>query len=349
MQCTHHLIILTSHVILHLLYKHCPLQIPLLYQIIQHKHIICRHFHYITNTEFATSKTDGYFVPSVVSSSRTNLELLQSSNSPFPINANIDERVGSRLSGENFNRMLPFSFTPKSSNDELTLQLGVSDKSTTNSNYLHACYSQQLKRYEKLKKEYDEEKERLRIIIEEISERESELYNHRYVVQPNPTDEQIALLVKENEKLKKSVDELSKNIDRIENGRAFLPPVDVRHHDVHRIQPLAQRPRDIFDRSQSVPCIQPQDSIPMKQLSRPSTERQVRHTISCDESSAYYQVKPSNDSALQDWSLINKVPKFPFVPGEGTSEESQWSCRECTFLNHESLLTCEICNTARHQ
>lgn len=39
--------------------------------------------------------------------------------------------------GENFNKMLPFSFTRKSSSDELTLQLGVSDKSTTNSNYLH--------------------------------------------------------------------------------------------------------------------------------------------------------------------------------------------------------------------
>lgn len=52
-----------------------------------------------TNTEFATSNTVGYFVPSVVSSSRMNSELLKSSNSPFPINANFDEQVNSRLSG----------------------------------------------------------------------------------------------------------------------------------------------------------------------------------------------------------------------------------------------------------
>lgn len=46
------------------------------------------------------------------------------------------------------------------------------------------------------------------------------------------------------------------------------------------------------------------------------------------------QVKPSNESALEDWNLINKVPNFPFVPGEGTSEGKyfMYTLNTCKFL-----------------
>ena len=35
------------------------------------------------------------------------------------------------------------------------------------------------------------------------------------------------------------------------------------------------------------------------------------------------------------------------VNNDSTSNEQRWHCSECTFLNHESLQTCEICEMPR--
>ncbi|CAB3980572.1 TGF-beta-activated kinase 1 and MAP3K7-binding 3 isoform X1 [Paramuricea clavata] len=272
-------------------------------------------------------------------SSRQNLEPLYISTSPGMNSPEILRRLN-RSGG---------------SPEELQKALGalgvVNRQPVANDDYLRACFSHQQKRFQKLQKEYSIEKERLDIVIKDITERDGALYDMKYIVEPNPTDEQLARLSEENEKLKRTIDEISKNIDRLENGQAFLPPADPRIHDTQRLPSSPRHGRETIDRSNSVPCLRPEKGrVPPPPLSRPLSEHDIQdHLLHVNKDNVHYQIKPSHDTTLPGWDFINPTNPDPIPPANYDDDETQWSCSRCTFLNHESLTVCEICSSSRHQ
>ncbi|XP_028415427.1 TGF-beta-activated kinase 1 and MAP3K7-binding protein 3-like isoform X1 [Dendronephthya gigantea] len=207
-----------------------------------------------------------------------------------------------------------------------------------NDDYIKACLSQQQRRFDDLQKEYIHQKERLGMVIKDITEKDGEIMM-KFLVAPNPTDGEVAKLSEENDILKKYIADISQNIDRVDSGLALIPPFDSDLHDTQRID------RKDFDRSQSVPCLHVDPVRPMPPLSRPLSEHDMVGTRPFFNNNQKHE-RPM----IEDWNFINpSIIADPTPPDENNGEdETQWSCPRCTFLNHNSLTVCEMCSSSRN-
>ncbi|XP_078699119.1 uncharacterized protein LOC144926344 isoform X1 [Branchiostoma floridae x Branchiostoma belcheri] len=199
--------------------------------------------------------------------------------------------------------------------------------STSNDNYAYeqALLLHQRARMEKLKKDWNGEKQRLAQVRAEVDEMERDLQDRRKrnATSKCPTVEEIVRKREHNRQLQIEIDCMTKETDLLQQSRYYVSdPVDVPNFYAN------------LGATGQLGPVPP-----------PSAASQHRRNLS---SSAAAEGGVTEREGEGGWQMVNysaEAPNPSAAPEE--AEGPQWNCRACTFLNHPQLDKCEICEMPR--
>lgn len=177
------------------------------------------------------------------------------------------------------------------------------------SNRNGALLSHQMEQLFKLEKELQQGKKDMSVIKNDVKHLEVKLKQQEIGLQRHATKTmhvEVKQLEHDIESLRGACDNMSKKVTNLTGGKVPLGDTSINFENylTHQSNVVPEHPKASNDNSIVSP-------------------------------SASFQPKPStnsNSNSLNSTSL-----------SEPLSEEGKWSCSECTFSNHPSLDTCEIC------
>lgn len=186
------------------------------------------------------------------------------------------------------------------------------------------CHQQ--RRLETLKKEMYGEHRKLVRLRDDVQEKETEMVNNKFRVAANPTPIDVKHLRDENRVLREEIEQMTREIDGLSNGRDVLIGNTSNNPIVTQPPPPYQPPP--VRRVESFPSSRPHSG---------ANEEESPSSLS--------PPPPPDGSLTNEWVFL---PNYPHAVRE-RPEEPTWTCLVCTFENHEALELCEMCEMPRNR
>ncbi|XP_073257479.1 mitogen-activated protein kinase kinase kinase 7-interacting protein 3 homolog isoform X1 [Porites lutea] len=207
------------------------------------------------------------------------------------------------------------------------------------------CHQRQ--RLETLKKEIYNEHHKLIRLRSECQEKETDRINKKFRVAPYPTSSDVRHLRDENHVLTEEIEQMTREIDELSNGREVV----IGHHP-NSNPALNQLPT-------YPPPVRRVESFPSCRANTGANGRAsslhrfcsmigslTTHSSHDEESpSGSISPPPPDGGSVNDWVFL--PPNLQTTVH--TSENTTWTCTVCTFLNHEALEVCEMCDMPRNR
>ncbi|KAM7433996.1 hypothetical protein ABFA07_015830 [Porites harrisoni] len=206
------------------------------------------------------------------------------------------------------------------------------------------CHQRQ--RLETLKKEIYNEHHKLIRLRSECQEKETDRINKKFRVAPYPTSADVRHLRGENQVLTEEIEQMTREIDELSNGREVV----IGHHP-NSNPALNQLPT-------YPPPVRRVESFPSCRANTGANGRAsslhrfcsmigslTTHSSHDEESPSGSISPPPDGGSVNDWVFL--PPNLQTTVH--TSENTTWTCTVCTFLNHEALEVCEMCEMPRNR
>lgn len=217
---------------------------------------------------------------------------------------------------------------------------------STVASYDQTLLCHQQRRLETLNKEMYNEHRKLIRLKDNLQEKEMEMVNNKFRVAANPTPADVKHLRDENRVLREEIEQMTREIDGLSNGRDVLIGNTSNNPVVTQPPPPYQPPP--VRRVESFPSSRPHSGT---NGYGPSLTRfcSMFGRIPTHEEESPTSLSPPPPPL--DGSLSNEwvfLPNYQNVMHE-RPEERTWTCSVCTFANHEALEVCEMCEMPRNR